>query len=130
MTDFFIHYGVKGMKWGVRRGSSVRAKSSDSDDYKATKAARKTPNRQLSNAQLKKLNERLQLEKTNKDLTSAGSLRKIKAGTAAVTALVGVVTLGNSAIQAYNSPAGQAAIAAGKAALTTARVASGILANR
>lgn len=109
-----FHYGIKGQKWGVRRAIKTNGRVGDSEDYTISRAHKKTPNRQLSNAQLKKLNERLQLEKTNKDLTSAGALRKIKAGTSAVAAITAVGTAGATIYNLVKSPAGQAAIAAGK----------------
>ncbi len=114
MTYELYHYGIKGQKWGVRRAIKTNGRVGDSEDYTISRAHKKTPNRQLSNAQLKKVNERLQLEKTNKELTSAGALRKIKAGTSAVAAITAVGTAGATIYNLVKSPAGQAAIAAGK----------------
>lgn len=64
------HHGVKGMKWGVRRSekqlSRIRKKSSKrswSEDAK-TAAEIKTKNpKQMSNAEMRKLNERTRLER-------------------------------------------------------------------
>lgn len=125
------HYGVPGMKWGKRRSdaelSRAKGRAEDSADYTIAKSAKQSTNRQLSNAQLKKVNERLQLEKSYKELTNAGPARKIKAGTATVAALVAVGTLANNAVQLYNSPVGKGAIAAGKALIETGYVASKVL---
>lgn len=125
------HYGVPGMKWGKRRSdaelSRAKGRAEDSADYTIAKSAKQSTNRQLSNAQLKKVNERLQLEKSYKELTNAGPARKIKAGTATVSAIVAAGTLANTAIQVYNSPAGKAAISAGKTLITTAYIASKVL---
>lgn len=68
------HFGVKGMKWGIRkdRRRSVRTKRSkaDSSDYRESRdLLAKSPN-QLSNAQLRKLNERLNLEQQYSNLTT------------------------------------------------------------
>lgn len=82
--DFLAHYGVLGMKWGRRKNSSGsytttgrKAKNKyESKDSKAVRKLRKKKLNQLSNDELKKLNNRLQLEKQFKELkrsdTSAG----------------------------------------------------------
>lgn len=61
---YLMHYGVKGMKWGVRKDRS----KSYSDDYNSTKSLRKKNVKQLSNSELRKLNERMQLEANYKRL--------------------------------------------------------------
>ena len=65
--DYLEHFGIKGMRWGVRRsvGSNGRVgqrKRRDSTDFKTTAPLRKRPARTLTNMQLKKVNERMQLE--------------------------------------------------------------------
>lgn len=82
--DFLAHYGVLGMKWGRRKNSSGgytstgrKAKNKyESKDSKSVRKLRKKKLNQLSNEELKKLNNRLQLEKQFKELkrsdTSAG----------------------------------------------------------
>jgi len=68
-VNSLYHYGVLGMKWGVRKGSSSTSKGESSDDYKkASSLASKNPN-QLSNSQLKTVNQRLNLEQQYKSLT-------------------------------------------------------------
>lgn len=67
MTNELYHYGVLGMKWGVRKdrssGSSrKRGKGSWSDDAREARAIKKKKVKQMSNAELKKLNERTRLE--------------------------------------------------------------------
>lgn len=74
-TDELAHYGVLGMKWGARRAqrrdSSIerkgRKKGWSEDTIDVSKIRAKKVN-QMSNAELKKLNERNQLEVTNRDL--------------------------------------------------------------
>ena len=66
-SNALMHYGVLGMKWGVRKdrssGSSrKRGKSSWSDDAREARAIKKKKVKQMSNAELKKLNERTRLE--------------------------------------------------------------------
>lgn len=70
------HHGVKGMKWGSRKGSSSSSSTSSkpgpSTDHETAEAHRATIKaggvKALSNADLKQLNERMQLEQTNRDL--------------------------------------------------------------
>ena len=67
------HWGVKGMKWGVRRSrlssdSSSSRRSSKSEDYVRAKALKKKKLSQLSNSELKELNNRMQLEQNYRNL--------------------------------------------------------------
>lgn len=61
------HFGIKGMRWGVRKSKSTKI-GKQSDDYKKTKPLRKKKARELSNEELKALTTRLQLERQFKDL--------------------------------------------------------------
>lgn len=118
MSDLeFYHYGVKGQKWGVRRATKVRASANSSEDHILKKAAKKTPISQMSTAQLKKVNERMQAEKTYRELTSKGGLNKIKKGTAIVGTITAAATAGATIYNLVNSPAGKAAVIVGKRAI-------------
>ena len=70
-----MHYGIPGMRWGVRRAqrrsSRIERKGARkgwSDDAIDVSKIRSKKVSQMSNAELRKLNERNQLEVTNRDL--------------------------------------------------------------
>ena len=67
-----MHYGILGMHWGKRKASSSDSsttKKMNSADYKEARSLKKKGYKSLSNAELKKYNERLNLEKQFKDLS-------------------------------------------------------------
>lgn len=71
VSEHLAHHGVKGMKWGVRRkvGKNGRVeKAKGSVDFRTTKDLRTRKAHQLSNMQLKKVNERMQLERKFSDM--------------------------------------------------------------
>ena len=85
------HYGTKGMRWGVRK---KRSRSSDSS---STSSLRKKKAFQLSNAELRKVNARLSLEKQYSQLnpSTASKAKKVianMAGSMAKQVLSNVVT--------------------------------------
>lgn len=65
------HIGIPGMKWGRRKGTTVVAKKpvNTSDDHQTKIALKRKKISEMSNAELKKFNERLQLERQYKDLS-------------------------------------------------------------
>lgn len=74
-NDELMHYGVLGMKWGVRRGKNASGKrkaskklTADQKERQSRKAALKK-RRTMSDAELKKRIERMKLEKEFKNLT-------------------------------------------------------------
>ena len=73
-NNTLYHYGVLGMRWGRRKGSTSsgttgsKRRSKKSEDYVRAKALKKKRLSQLSNAELKELNNRMQLESQYKNL--------------------------------------------------------------
>lgn len=80
--DVLAHFGVKGMKWGIRKqrvskGSSKSSKKSDThEDYQH--AHSRVSNKKLSNKELQRRVNRLNLEKQYGELTAKkqGKYRK------------------------------------------------------
>ena len=79
--DEFYHFGTKGQKWGVRRfqnedgtrtpaGKKRHGDIEKSEDHKTSRSSKAKATEGLSNDELRKLNERLQLEDTFKKLTA------------------------------------------------------------
>lgn len=92
------HYGVKGMKWGVIRDKIAlarkRATRNQSEDYKTKKALKRKKLSEMSNSEIKKLNERLQLEQNLKRLKA----QDVSAGRKRAEAIVGQI--GNKLLSA------------------------------
>lgn len=77
------HYGVLGMKWGKR-------KARQSEDYKKARAIKKKKISEMSNEELKTLNNRLNLEANYREV----SKRNVSSGRKWVTGiLVGAATV-------------------------------------
>lgn len=91
VQEFIEHYGVKGMKWGRRKG---RSSSTDSESSTSTKPKAKD----LSDEDLRKAVSRMQLERQYNDLTNAKSKNagaefvKSIGMTVAKTAITGLAT--------------------------------------
>lgn len=71
MNNSLFHWGIPGMKWGIRRKSSGGSARPDSEDHKTVKSLRGKKVSEMSNDELKKLTSRLQLEKQLKDLSAS-----------------------------------------------------------
>ena len=79
MTNELYHYGVLGMKWGVRRSrksvSSKKTKNVGHEDYKKAHSSKNV--NQMSDAELRCRLNRLQMEQQYSNL-SAGTVNKGK----------------------------------------------------
>lgn len=79
MSDYELyHYGIPGMKWGIRRSQkklariNKKSKRQNWSEDATTAATIKTKKvKQMSNAELKKINERIRLEKEYSNLTKS-----------------------------------------------------------
>ena len=105
MNNELYHYGVLGMRWGVRRsksgssGSGKRSKRSKpaiDPSYKKAHAKRKL--KYTSDSDLREINKRLNAERQYKDLTRTKSK-----GKAAVDAFVGTAGTIAAAAGAYKT---------------------------
>jgi len=99
------HYGIKGMRWGVRKKRS-RTPSASS---KETSALRKKKAFELTDEELKKVNKRLNLEKQYKEATASSANKLAKKAVAGAT-----LTVLTAAIAAGMTNAGKAVINYGK----------------
>lgn len=76
MDNEFAHYGVKGMKWGIRkdrysgkrRKYNKRDQPGESEDAKTAKKIGRKSLDQMTNEEIRQLNTRMQLENQNKQL--------------------------------------------------------------
>ena len=106
MNDELYHYGVPGMRWGVRRSQNKldkidkRSKKNDWSEDAATAAKIKTKKvSQMTNAELRKLNDRKNLEQQYANLTRNSS--RGRSAVKAFIATAGTLTAVSAAVAAY-----------------------------
>lgn len=116
------HYGILGMKWGRRKGKSV-VSSPGGKHHDYLEAHTKESYKSMSTKKLKQINERLQAEKTYKELTSKQK-KKGKNWITNTLKNVGSQQLGN-ALNKYVVPAAFSFVASAAAAYTTSGRAGG-----
>ena len=101
MDKTLQHYGIPGMKWGVRRSEAqlarARGKKSWSDDAKEAKKIKKKKVNQMSNSELKKVNERVRLEQEYSRLNPKTVKKGMNAVAKTAVATTTVLTLYNNA---------------------------------
>lgn len=98
--NYLAHYGVLGMKWGVRRKS--RTPSADSAKVKAI---RKKKIDEMSNQELRDANNRLQLESQYKQLTKKTNVgKKVAQSYIATAGLIAGVAGATATFKKYGAP--------------------------
>ena len=116
VEEAMSHYGIKGMKWGVRKerqsanmGGQTKAEVKSSPESSRAKELKKRPLHSLSNHEIKQLNERLRLEqefnRLNPDVVKKGSDKAHR--------LLSTLDTVNRAVKVLDSPAGKLAITIG-----------------
>lgn len=103
MDNELYHYGILGMRWGIRKsrsGSGGSKKTSKkrivSDDAKDAMSLKKKKIYEMSNAELRRLNDRQNLERTYRQNNKS----KIAKGVAFVA---GAATLMETGLKLYNN---------------------------
>lgn len=120
MTDFSVpsslentleQAGVKGMRWGFRKNSSGGYSKSGrsikgSKDHRRSRKIKRKRLRDMSNDEIKELNNRLQLERKYRELNP----NAIRRGENLIKGVIGTGNTVNSVMTFAASPAGQRAI--------------------
>lgn len=106
INDELYHYGVPGMKWGQRKSQNKLSKidkHSNKNDWSedATAAAKIKTKKvsQMTNAELRKLNDRKNLEQQYENLARNSS--RGRAAVKAFIATAGTITAVSTAVAAY-----------------------------
>jgi len=99
--NFLAHYGVLGMKWGVRKDRSGSYSSDYARKRRLQQRVKKSGIQNLSNKELKELNYRRELEKNYKKQYP----NKIQAGYNYIT---GALAVAGTAVAIYNIANSQA----------------------
>lgn len=104
---FLEHYGVKGMKWGVRnrsrRDERRRAKTFGGSKQKKPAAS------ELDDKELQQIVQRMNMERQYNSLTRTPNvLDRVNTGTRVAGSILAVGATVNTAIAFSKSPAGQA----------------------
>ncbi len=107
-NNSLVHYGILGMKWGVRRtpaqlarARGERSSSSSSNSKSQTSSSTKKRTRDMSDDELKTRINRLELEKKYKDL-SRETVSRGRSFATRVVERIGENTLVNLGTQAAN----------------------------
>lgn len=113
---FLAHYGVKGMRWGKRKAVTP------SEDHETSRAIKSKKLSEMSNAELKQLTTRMDLEQKYKKLNP----KKISKGKAAIASAVGTAGLAFSIYNMANHPLTKKLVEKGTEAMFKGKAAAGI----
>lgn len=113
--EFLEHFGVKGQRWGVRGSRSSSKPSSkktppQSSDSKKISSLRQRKPSQLSNKQLRSVNDRMNMEQNFSKLNPT----KVQKGHNRVKEILAIATTATALYGISQSPAGKKSIALGK----------------
>lgn len=120
VDNFLVHFGVRGMRWGVRRSSggsggvSIAPKRPHSSEHTALTTIKPKKAKELSDSELKSAIGRMNLERQYNSLNPKGFTRANKV----VLAALAVGTTANAAYAFSQSPTGKAIAQGVKVALT------------
>ena len=95
-----MHYGVMGMRWGVRRASK---RSGGSKKKKASRQPQQQPKRRMSNKELQARVKRMQLEKQYRELTNDLTPKTKSKMEKLVNTTVTISKLSSSALTIYKN---------------------------
>lgn len=112
VDDFLAHYGIRGMKWGIRH-PEVHKSRPHSVDSKRIEELKKRPLTSLTNKQLKALNDRLNMEQQYNRLNP----NKAKRGREHLKEVIATLGIGVSLYNLVTSPLGKHLIDLGKKGL-------------
>ena len=112
--NYLAHYGVLGMKWGVRKdktkgGLRKRKSTPVHDDYRKAHSGKSV--KSMSDSELRSVNNRLQMERQYSELTRKTSKGKKVVNTLIKTA--GTIAAAETAYKTYNRIGKQAVDAIG-----------------
>lgn len=123
MSNSLYHFGIKGMKWGIRRfqnkdGSlTLQGKIRYSEDYKRAHSGKNI--KEMSDTELRNVNNRLQMERQYSSLTRKTSRGKKIVQTLITTA--GTLAAAEGAYKTYKKYGDQAINAIGNLVVSELR---------